>query len=156
MKPTLVTRLRAVQRVAYLVFNEGYSATGGATLVRAELVNEAIRIAEIVQKVCPNPESQGLLGLMYLHRARQSSRISTDGEIVSIEDQDRSLWDTHQIELATKLVDASLSSGAYGTYTIQAAIALAHATAKTYRGYRLDRDHQSVRRTARYRAFANC
>lgn len=125
----LPARLDAVLRVIYLVFNEGYFATSGAEIVRAELSNEAIRLARLVVELCQEPEAMGLLGLMLLHDARRAARTGKDGEIVLIEDQDRSRWNRAQIAEGGKWVERAITSRRFGAYTLQAAIAAVHAEA---------------------------
>lgn len=125
----LPARLDAVLRVIYLVFNEGYFATSGAEIVRAELTNEAIRLARWVVELCPEPEAMGLLALMLLHDARRAARTGNDGEIVLIDDQDRSRWNRAQIAEGGKWVEQAITSRRFGAYTLQAAIAAVHAEA---------------------------
>jgi RNA polymerase sigma-70 factor (ECF subfamily) len=125
----LPARLDAVLKVIYLVFNEGYLATSGAELVRTDLSNEAIRLARLLAELCPEPEARGLLALMLLHDARRNTRTGRDGEIVLIEDQDRSRWNQAQIAEGGKLVEQAISSRRFGAYTLQAAIAAVHAEA---------------------------
>ncbi len=122
------TRLDAVLAVIYLVFNEGYYASSGVELVRTDLSNEAIRLARLVVESCPEPEAQGLLALMLLHDARRDTRMK-DGEIVLIEDQDRSLWNRSQIAEGGQLVERAIATRRFGAYTLQAAIAAVHAEA---------------------------
>ncbi len=127
----MAERLDAVLTVIYLVFNEGYAATGG-TLVRADLCAEAIRLARLVRSLMsPNPPSEAtaLLALMLLQDARRNARLDADGGLVVLEDQDRSLWDRRQIDEALPLVDEAVS-GRPGVYTIQAAIAALHCQAR--------------------------
>lgn len=125
----LPSRLDAVLKVLYLVFNEGYLATSGADLVRADLANEAIRLARLVAECCPEPEAQGLLALMLLHDARRAARSGADGEIVLIEHQDRTRWNRAQIAEGCGLVERAIASRRFGAYTLQAAIAAVHAEA---------------------------
>jgi RNA polymerase sigma-70 factor, ECF subfamily len=122
-------RLDAVLNVIYLVFNEGYMASSGRSLVRADLSSEAIRLARLVVELCPEPEAQGLLALMLLHDARRAARAGKDGELVLIDDQDRSLWNRAQIAEGAQLVERAIRSRRFGAYTIQAAIAAVHAEA---------------------------
>jgi RNA polymerase sigma-70 factor (ECF subfamily) len=127
----LPERLDAVMAVIYLVFNEGYAASGGANLVRADLCTEAIRLGRIMTElVHDNNEVRGLLALMLLQDSRRAARISR-GEIVLLEDQDRTIWNHDQIHEGLTLVHASLQSGPIGPYAIQAAIAAVHGRAKT-------------------------
>lgn len=128
----LPTRLNSVLRVIYLVFNEGYSASHGNDSVRLELVNEAVRIAGIVLKTFPQPEVMGLMALLTLHQARMPARFFGEGEIVPLEEQDRSRWNHPKIEEAVELMHKSLDSGAYGAYTLQAAIASVHSQADSF------------------------
>ena len=123
----LPNRLDMVLRVIYLVFNEGYSASSGAALTRHDLSTEAIRLARLFLELLPEPEAQGLLALMLLHESRRAARTSPDGEIVLLDDQDRSLWNRDQIAEGTALVRRALTSRRFGPYTLQAAIAAIHA-----------------------------
>lgn len=125
----LPERLDAVLSVIYLVYNEGYLASSGDALVRTDLSNEAIRLARLVVELCPEPEARGLLALMLLHDARRAARAGPDGEIVLIEDQDRSRWNRAQIAEGGKLVERAIASRHFGAYTLQAAIAAVHAEA---------------------------
>ena len=127
----LPERLDAVLRVVYLVFNEGYAASSGATVTRHDLSAEAIRLARLIVELLPEPEALGLLALMLLHDSRRSARTTASGELVLLDEQDRSLWDHDQIAEGTRLVDQALSSRRYGPYAIQAAIAALHAQAPT-------------------------
>jgi RNA polymerase sigma-70 factor (ECF subfamily) len=125
----LPERLDAVLRVIYLVFNEGYAASSGALLTRHDLSAEAIRLGRLLVELLPEPEALGLLALMLLHESRRAARTSSSGELVLLDDQDRSLWDREQIAEGTRLVEQALSSRRFGPYTIQAAIAAVHAAA---------------------------
>ena len=125
----LPERLDPVLRVVYLVFNEGYSASAGASLTRADLSGEAIRLARLIVELLPEPEAQGLLGLMLLHESRRAARTIEDGELVLLADQDRSLWNRDQVEEGCALVQRALSSRRFGPYTLQGAIAAVHAEA---------------------------
>jgi RNA polymerase sigma-70 factor (ECF subfamily) len=126
----LEDRIDAVLAVIYLVFTEGYAATSGDALVRQELTGEAIRLARLLVELLPRtPEANGLLALMLLHDARRSTRLSPDGNLVLLDEQDRSLWVREQIDEGLARVDAALRSGAAGPYAIQAAIAALHASA---------------------------
>src|SRR5688572_4405553 len=125
----LPDRLDAVLRVIYLVFNEGYMASSGASLTRHDLSAEAIRLGRLLVELLPEPEARGLLALMLLHESRRAARVSPSGELILLDDQDRSLWDRDQITEGTRLVEQVLSSRQVGPYTIQAAIAAVHAGA---------------------------
>ena len=125
----LAERLDNVLRVIYLVFNEGYSASSGATLTRADLSTEAIRLARLLVELLPEPEAMGLLALMLLHESRREARTSADGDVILLEDQDRSQWNRDFIAQGLRLVARSLGSRRFGPYTVQAAIAAVHAEA---------------------------
>jgi RNA polymerase sigma-70 factor (ECF subfamily) len=125
----LSERLDAVLRVIYLVFNEGYAASSGALLMRSDLSAEAIRLGRLLVDLLPEPEALGLLALMLLHESRRAARTSSSGELILLDDQDRSLWARDQIAEGTALVERALSSRRFGPYTIQAAIAAVHAEA---------------------------
>jgi RNA polymerase sigma-70 factor (ECF subfamily) len=125
----LPARLDAVLRVVYLVFNEGYAASSGALVTRHDLSGEAIRLGRLVVELLPEPEALGLLALMLLQDSRRAARTSPSGELILLDDQDRSLWDRDQIAEGAGLVERALSSRRFGPYTIQAAIASVHAQA---------------------------
>jgi RNA polymerase sigma-70 factor (ECF subfamily) len=125
----LPDRLDAVLRVVYLVFNEGYSASSGETLIRHDLSAEAIRLGRLLIELLPDPEAIGLLALMLLHDSRRAARISPTGELILLDDQDRSLWNRDQITEGMALVEPVLAANPVGPYTIQAAIARVHAEA---------------------------
>jgi RNA polymerase sigma-70 factor (ECF subfamily) len=126
----LPERLDAVLAVLYLIFNEGYSATFGSTVTRDDLCAEAIRLARLLVQLLPEPEVEGLLALMLLHDSRRSARISADGELVLLKDQDRALWDREQIREGLALTERALRSHRFGPYTLQAAISAVHAEAE--------------------------
>ena len=127
----LPDRLDSVLRVIYLVFNEGYSASSGASLIRHDLADEAIRLGRLLLELLPEPEVRGLLALMLLHESRRAARTSPSGDLVLLEDQDRSLWNRAQIAEGRALVRQALASGRIGPYAIQAAISAVHAEAPT-------------------------
>jgi RNA polymerase sigma-70 factor (ECF subfamily) len=127
----LPDRLDAVLHVLYLVFNEGYSASAGPSVTRHDLSAEAIRLARLLIELLPEPEAMGLLALLLLHDARRLARISPEGDLILLDDQDRSLWNREQIAEGLKLVEQALASRRFGPYTLQAAIAAVHAEAPT-------------------------
>jgi RNA polymerase sigma-70 factor (ECF subfamily) len=125
-------RLDGVLLVVYLIFNEGYLASTGDALIRRELCAEAIRLGRVLCGLLPQqPEAQALLGLMLLHDSRRDARVSAGGELVLLEEQDRSLWHGEQIREGTEFVKSALRRGAAGAYALQASIAALHANAKT-------------------------
>jgi RNA polymerase sigma-70 factor, ECF subfamily len=127
----LPERLDAVLQVVYLVFNEGYSASAGDTLTRPDLSGEAIRLGRLLVALLPEPEILGLLALMLLHESRRLARTSAEGDLIVLEEQDRTLWNRELIAEATLLVRQAAAAGRVGFYTIQAAIAATHALAPT-------------------------
>jgi RNA polymerase sigma-70 factor (ECF subfamily) len=127
----LPERLDSVLHVTYLVFNEGYMASSGASLTRPDLSAEAIRLGRLLVELLPEAEAIGLLALMLLHEARRAARTSPDGELVLLEDQDRSLWNRAQIAEGIALVERALTSRRFGPYTLQASIAAVHAEARS-------------------------
>jgi RNA polymerase sigma-70 factor (ECF subfamily) len=127
----LPERLDAVLHVVYLVFNEGYSASSGASLTRPDLSGEAIRLGRLVVELLPEPEATGLLALMLLHESRRATRTSADGELVLLAEQDRARWDGGMIAEGAALVERALRSRRFGPYALQAAIAAVHAEAPT-------------------------
>jgi RNA polymerase sigma-70 factor (ECF subfamily) len=127
----LAGRAASVQTVIYLIFNEGYIATAGDSLIRQDLCNEAIRLAQMLCELQPNvPESLGLWALMLLHNARRVARVDSHGNLITLEDQDRSLWNSAEIAQGIALVETALHRGAPGPYQLQAAIAALHAEAR--------------------------
>jgi RNA polymerase sigma-70 factor, ECF subfamily len=127
----LPQRLGAVLQVIYLVFNEGYSAAAGAEVTRAELTGEAIRLGRLLAELQPEPEVIGLLSLMLLQESRRVARTSPDGELILLQDQDRTLWNREQIAEGVALLKKALESPSVGSYTLQAAIAAVHAQAES-------------------------
>ena len=125
----LPDRLDAVLRVIYLVFNEGYAASSGDTLTRADLSAEAIRLGRLLIDLLPEPEAIGLLALMLLHESRRLARTGPEGELILLDEQDRSVWNRDLIAEGTPLVERALTSRRFGPYTLQAAIAAVHAEA---------------------------
>ena len=124
----LPERLRSVLAVLYLVFNEGYSATFGPSYVRADLCDEAIRLGKLLAVLMPDePEVLGLLALMLLQDSRREARLDPDGELVLLEDQDRSLWDRERIDEGLRVLDRAVARRTLGPYQLQAAVAAAHA-----------------------------
>ena len=132
--PTLAElpeRLDSVLRVIYLVFNEGYSASIGAELIREDLTREAIRLGRLLVQLLPEPEVMGLLALMLLHESRRPARTSASGELIVLDEQDRTLWDAGLIAEGCALIEQALTMGRFGPYCLQAAIAAVHAEAPT-------------------------
>src|ERR1700756_1871128 len=127
----LPERLGAVLHVIYLVFNEGYSAAAGTEVTRAELTGEAIRLGRLLTELQPEPEVIGLLSLMLLQESRRAARTSPTGELILLENQDRSLWNREQIAEGVALVERALKPRRFGAYTLQAAIAAVHAEAES-------------------------
>lgn len=127
----LPARLESALQVVYLIFNEGYAATQGPSLTRVDLCAEAIRLGRLVVDVLDEPEALGLLALMLLHEARHATRVDAAGNLVLLEDQDRSLWDRRRIAEAQVLVERALASRRVGSYALQAAIVAVHAEARS-------------------------
>jgi RNA polymerase sigma-70 factor (ECF subfamily) len=127
----LPERLDAVLRVIYLVFNEGYTASSGERVTRHDLSTEAIRLGRLLVDLLPEPEAEGLLALMLVHDSRRAARTSAQGDLILLEDQDRSLWNREQIAEGVRLVEHALSSGRGGPYALQAAIGAVHAESRT-------------------------
>jgi RNA polymerase sigma-70 factor, ECF subfamily len=125
----LAERLESVLRVIYLVFNEGYTASSGTELMRLDLASEAIRLGRLLVEMLPETEAIGLLALMMLHDSRRAARASPNGELILLEEQDRSLWNRAQIEEGGAMVERALSSRRFGPYSLQAAIAALHCEA---------------------------
>ena len=130
-KTDLPDRLDTVLQTIYLVFNEGYAASSGRSLTRADLADEAIRLGRLVMELLPDSEVIGLLALMLLQESRRTARTSSTGDLILLEDQDRSLWNQAQISEGRLLVQQSLSSGRFGSYTLQAAISAVHSEAES-------------------------
>jgi RNA polymerase sigma-70 factor (ECF subfamily) len=127
----LPQRLDSVLRVVYLVFNEGYSASSGPSLTRLDLSGEAIRLGRLLVQLLPEPEAIGLLALMLLHESRRAARTSPAGDLILLDEQDRSRWNRDQIAEGSALVERAFASRRFGPYTLQAAIAAVHAEAAT-------------------------
>jgi RNA polymerase sigma-70 factor (ECF subfamily) len=127
----LPARLESVLRVIYLVFNEGYYATSGAALTRRDLSEEAIRVGRLLVELLPERDAMGLLALMLLHESRRAARSTEAGDVVLLDEQDRSLWNREQIAEGTALVQKALAAGPVAAYTLQAAISAVHAAAAT-------------------------
>lgn len=127
----LPERLAGVLRVIYLVFNEGYSASSGTVLTRADLADEAIRLGRLLRVLLPDPEVTGLLALMLLQDSRRAARCTPGGELILLQDQDRSLWNRGRIAEGLALLEAAVASESAGTYVLQAAIAAEHARAQS-------------------------
>jgi RNA polymerase sigma-70 factor (ECF subfamily) len=127
----LPQRVAAVLAVVYLLFNEGYSASSGPSLTRADLSAEAIRLGRVLLELLPEPEVMGLVALMLLHESRRAARVSDGGELVLLEQQDRLAWNQAFIREGIALVERALSTRRFGPYTLQAAIAAVHAEART-------------------------
>ena len=125
----LPARLDTVLHVIYLVFNEGYTASSGPALIRHDLATEAIRLARLLVELFPDPEAMGLLGLVLLHDSRRAARTSRSGELVLLDEQDRSLWDRRRIAEGVALVEQAIRTRRLGPYVLQAAIAAVHAEA---------------------------
>ncbi|MBV9271311.1 MAG: RNA polymerase sigma factor [Candidatus Eremiobacteraeota bacterium] len=124
-------RLRGVMHVVYLLFNEGYEASFGSSLLRADLCGEAIRLARLIVNVLPEPEIYGLIALMMFHHARRDARTGASGELILLGDQDRSKWDKAQIAHAGSFLERACESGSMGRYAYEASIAQVHAIAET-------------------------
>jgi RNA polymerase sigma-70 factor (ECF subfamily) len=122
-------RLETVLQVVYLVYNEGYAATAGETLVRRDLAEEALSLCRLLVDLLPEPEAIGLLALILLHESRRTARTDASGDVVPLEQQDRSLWDQERIREGVGLMVHALQSGRFGSYTLQAAIAAVHTAA---------------------------
>ena len=122
-------RLETVLQVVYLVYNEGYVATAGETLVRRDLAEEALSLCRLLVDLLPEPEAIGLLALILLHESRRTARTDAEGDVVPLEQQDRSLWDRERIREGVGLMVHALQSGRFGSYTLQAAIAAVHTAA---------------------------
>jgi RNA polymerase sigma-70 factor (ECF subfamily) len=127
----LPERLESVLTVIYLVFNEGYSASSGDSITRADLSGEAIRLGRLLLELLPDPEVMGLVALMLLQESRREARTTSGGDIILLEDQDRTLWDRKLIDEGQSLVEQALTTRRFGAYTLQAAIVAVHAGAES-------------------------
>jgi RNA polymerase sigma-70 factor, ECF subfamily len=127
----LPDRLDSVLRVIYLVFNEGYAASSGSSVMRTDLTGEAIRLGRLLVELANDPEAMGLLALMLLQESRRAARASADGDLVLLDEQDRSLWNREQIADGKTMLERALATRRFGAYTLQAAIAAVHADAPT-------------------------
>jgi RNA polymerase sigma-70 factor (ECF subfamily) len=132
VRAELPERLEAVLQVIYLVFNEGYLASSGESLMQTDLCGEAIRLGRLLIQLLPEPEAIGLLALMLLHESRRAARTSPAGDLIVLEDQDRSQWNREQITEGVALVRGALSAGCFGQYTLQAVIAAVHSVAPNF------------------------
>jgi RNA polymerase sigma-70 factor, ECF subfamily len=130
-KDELPARLKNVLRVIYLVFSEGYSASSGVDLLKRDLSAESIRLARLLLELLPEPEAQGLLALLLFQDSRRPARITPEGDLIPLEEQDRSLWNRASIAEGCDLVRQALHSRGFGAYTLQAAIAAVHAEARS-------------------------
>src|SRR6267154_5159594 len=130
----LPDRLDTVLQVIYLVFNEGYSASSGASLTRSDVSGEAIRLGRLLLELLPEPEVMGLLALMLLQESRRGARVSPTGDLILLNNQDRSVWNRDMIAEGKELVERAWSSRRFGAYTVQAAIAAVHAEASDAAG----------------------
>ena len=130
--------------VVYLVFNEGYSASCGDSLTKPDLSAEAIRLGRLILELLPDPEVMGLLALMLLHESRRAARATPEGDLILLEDQDRSQWNQELIAEGRRLVERSLASRQFGVYTIQAAISAVHADATSTATDRLGADRGAL------------
>jgi RNA polymerase sigma-70 factor (ECF subfamily) len=131
-RDALRERLEPVQAVIYLIFNEGYTATAGALLVRRDLCAEAIRLGRTLCQLLPDePENLGLLALMLLHDSRRNARVNAEGQLVPLDEQDRSLWHREQVREGTRIVKKALRLHSVGPYQLEAAIAAVHGEAET-------------------------
>ena len=128
----LAERLHSVLQVIYLIFNEGYSASNGELLVKHDLASEAIRLGRLLAQLLPEPEVDGLLALMLLQDSRRAARLDANGDLITLDEQDRSLWDQQQIREGCKLVIQTLRTQRFGSFTLQAAIAAVHAEAPSF------------------------
>jgi RNA polymerase sigma-70 factor (ECF subfamily) len=132
-KEELQVRLASVLRIIYLVYNEGYSASSGDSAIRRDLVVEAIRLTRLIAEMLPNePEVIGLLGLMLIQASRRNTRLNLEGDLVPLDEQDRTLWDQELIQEGCAMAEQALLTRRIGSYTLQAAISAVHAEAKTY------------------------
>ena len=144
----LAPRLDSVLRVIYLVFNKGYSASSGEQALRLDLATEAIRLGWLLLRLCPEAEMRGLLALMLLHHGRRRARTDAAGDLIPLEEQDRSLWDARELGIGRAMALDALRAPGHGSYALQAAIVAVHSEAGNRGGDRLGADRRPLRSPA--------